>query len=294
MERGRSLATARAVLRVLDLLLAEPDGLTTAEVARMIGKTPSTARYLLSSLCQESFAIRVGQRYWPAPSMQRVRSSPTETDGLTPQVRLQDALSELSKRTRQRAYLALPNPGAEIVDVLGHQGQPILPGVGPAIKRELHALALGKVLLANLAEADVEAYVVEEGLHAFTRATIVEPGALLDELSRVRSLGYGLDLEERVEGFCCVAAPFLDTSGKLAGTIGVSTTSKAFSVVGPSLIDSVTAIGRLLSAPSALLAPERQPSADRDATMDNNDRRQSPNFRRMTAADVIGCLREKQ
>jgi transcriptional regulator of acetoin/glycerol metabolism len=140
----------------------------------------------------------------------------------------------------------------------------------------------------------VEAYVVEQGLHAFTRATIVEPGPLLDELSRVRSVGYGLDLEERAEGFCCVAAPFLDTSGKLAGAIGVSTTSKAFSVVGPSLIDSVTAIGRLLSAPFALLAPERQPSEDRSTTLDNNNRSQSPNFRRMTAADVIGCLREKQ
>jgi len=268
VERGRSLATARSVLRVLDLLLAEPDGLTTAEVARMIGKSPSTARYLLSSLCQEAFAIRIGQRYSAAPSMQRVGSSATQTDGLTPQVRMQDALSELSKRTRQRAYLALPNPEAEIVDVLGHQGQPVLPGVRPGIKRELHALALGKVLLANLAEADVEAYVAEHGLHAFTRATIVEPGALLDELARVRSLGYGLDLEERVEGFCCVAAPFLDSTGKLAGTIGVSTTSKAFSVVGPSLIDSVTAIGRLLSAPSALPAPERQLSADRGTTGD--------------------------
>jgi DNA-binding IclR family transcriptional regulator len=79
VERGRSLATARAVLRVLDLLLAEPDGLTTAEVARMIGKSPSTARYLLSSLCQEGFGIRDGQRYLPAPSIQ-VHVSGAERD----------------------------------------------------------------------------------------------------------------------------------------------------------------------------------------------------------------------
>jgi hypothetical protein len=150
------------------------------------------------------------------------------------------------------------------------------------------------VLLANLAEAATQAYVEEQGLHAFTRATIVEPGALLDELSRVRSVGYGLDLEERVEGFCCVAAPLFDTSGKFAGAIGVSTTPKVFSVAGPSLIETVTAIARLSPVPPELRAPERQPSVGRDATMDNNGRRQSPDFRRMTAADAIGSLREKQ
>jgi DNA-binding IclR family transcriptional regulator len=250
VAQGRSLATARAVLQILDDLLAEPDGLTTSEVARLIGKTPSTTRYLLNSLCQEGFGFRSGQRYWAAPSIQRVSSSATVANGHIPQEHMEDALAELSKRTRQRAYLAQADPEAEIADVLGHQGQPILPGVGPSIKRQLHALAIGKVLLANLPEGAVQAYVEGHGLHAFTRATIVEPDPLLLELRQVRSVGYGLDLEECTEGFCCVAAPLFDTSGKFAGAIGVSATSKTFSSAGPSLIEAVTAVARLSPVPA--------------------------------------------
>lgn len=247
---GRSLATAQAVLQLLDQLLAKPQGLTTVELARVTGKSPSTTRYLLNSLCREGFAIREGQRYWPTPSIQRVGSSPAKASDAIPQVRPQDTLVELSKRSRHRAYLALANPGTEIVDVLGHQGQPVMPGVGPSIKRQLHALAIGKVLLANLPEESVQAYVEEQGLHPFTDATIVEPKGLLQELQRVRDLGYGLDLEECVEGFCCVAAPLFDTSGELAGVIGVSTTSKTFTLAGPSLIQTVTAVAHPALVPA--------------------------------------------
>lgn len=248
MGNARSLATARAVLRLLDCLLAEPDGLTTSEVARMIGKSTATTRYLLNSLCQEGFGVRDGQRYLPAPSIQRVGSSASGGTGHPPEQQLRDALSEVSKRTRQRAYLAVADPDTEIVDVLGHQGQPVLPGVRPTIKRQLHALAIGKVLLANLPEEAAHAYVEEQGLHAFTSATIVDPGRLFADLRQVRLRGYGLDLDERVEGFCCVAAPVFDQSGRLAGALGISATSKAFTGARDTLVRTVTEVARTASA----------------------------------------------
>lgn len=245
VDRGRTLATARAVLRLLDYLMAEPDGLTTGEVARRIGKSASTTRYLLNSLCQEGFGIRDGQRYRATPSIQRVGSFPKEVIGHVHEEHLDNALSELSQRTRQRAYLAMIDPAPEVVEVHGHQGQPVMPGVGANIKEQLHGLAIGKVLLASLPDEAVQAYVAEQGLQAFTRATIVDPVRLSDELRRVRAVGYGLDLNERVEGFCCIAAPLFDTSGQLAGAIGVSATSKTFAGAGPSLIEAVTAVARL-------------------------------------------------
>lgn len=55
---GRSLRTARAVLRVVRLLAERPEGVRVEEVAGFLGKSPWTARYLLNSLCQEGFAER--------------------------------------------------------------------------------------------------------------------------------------------------------------------------------------------------------------------------------------------
>lgn len=55
---GRSLKTARAVLRVLRFLAANPAGVRTDDVARYLDKSAATASYLLNSLCQEGYAAR--------------------------------------------------------------------------------------------------------------------------------------------------------------------------------------------------------------------------------------------
>ena len=54
---SRSLSTARSVLRVLTLLVQRPAGVRADEVAKELGKSVSTAYYLLTSLCEEGFAV---------------------------------------------------------------------------------------------------------------------------------------------------------------------------------------------------------------------------------------------
>ena len=54
---SRSLSTARAVLRVLSMLAEQPTGVRADEVAHELGKSTSTAYYLLTSLCEEGFAV---------------------------------------------------------------------------------------------------------------------------------------------------------------------------------------------------------------------------------------------
>lgn len=54
----RTLTTARAVLRVLTHLARAPDGLSTEQVAEVVGTSRATATYLLTSLCFEGFATR--------------------------------------------------------------------------------------------------------------------------------------------------------------------------------------------------------------------------------------------
>ncbi|MGH9059113.1 MAG: helix-turn-helix domain-containing protein, partial [Acidimicrobiales bacterium] len=71
-DTGRSLKTARAVLKVLRLMAERHDGISVDDVATHLGKSRSTAAYLLNSLVEEGFAIRdviVGHgRYRLGPS----------------------------------------------------------------------------------------------------------------------------------------------------------------------------------------------------------------------------------
>src|SRR4051795_11588040 len=118
----RSLSTARAVLCVLDSLLRHPEGLRADQVAEVVGKSVSTAYNLLTSLCDEGFAVHDSHAglYRPAREAERVdvRAPRAGSGGL-----FAVAVEELFFRTHKRCYLAVVDSGViEILLVRGRQG----------------------------------------------------------------------------------------------------------------------------------------------------------------------------
>lgn len=86
-----------------------------------------------------------------------------------------------------------------------------------------HSTAVGKVLLSHQPASVVSRIVSRHGLAAATPNTITELPELLEEVERVRTRGYALDLEEQEEGVTCVAVPLAPSTGPVA----------AMSVSGP-------------------------------------------------------------
>ncbi|RTH23194.1 helix-turn-helix domain-containing protein, partial [Thermus scotoductus] len=136
MARKRSLSTVQAALRILAYLAEHPEGVEVKEVARLLGKSLSTAYALLNSLAEEGFAVKTerGYRLGQAKPL-RLETTP-----------LEEALEELYLRTRERCYLALLTPEGIRLKTRGRQGQPH--PLGDTLPEEVHALALGKVFLA--------------------------------------------------------------------------------------------------------------------------------------------------
>lgn len=84
-----------------------------------------------------------------------------------------------------------------------------------------HCTAHGKALLAFLDIEDIEA-IIKEGLEKFTEYTITDRQKLLEELRKIRELGYAMDNEERENGFRCIAAPVFNSKKEVIGAIGIS------------------------------------------------------------------------
>jgi DNA-binding IclR family transcriptional regulator len=241
---GRTLKTARAVLRVLHLLETHRGGLTVAEVAERLDRSRSTASNLLNTLRAEGFAVRdeLTATYHRAG---RVTLAPT----IDPAV-----LRELFDRTGERTYLATNEPPDRIVvqDSRGRQGVPYVPDLRPDIGGEAHALAVGKAVLAHLGPDAVDRYVDAYGMRRFTGRTVTEAAVLEDELATVRDRGVAVDVEEFAEGFCCIAAPMLADDGAPLGAVALSVNVARFERFGDHLADEVaaaadTALGRLRS-----------------------------------------------
>lgn len=254
----RSLSTARAVLQVLAFLAEHPAGVRASEVAAVVGKSVSTAYYLLASLCEEGFAVHDGHvgRYrlakplGAAPPVEAV-----EPDGHD----LNAAVELLFRRTRKRSYLGvLQGDAVEIAIVCGRQGVPRMPGLGTRITGNAHALAMGKVVLSLMAPEARRRY-IDSGLRSFTPATITDPVKLARELAQTCADGFAVDREEFDADFCCVAAPVFDARGRARGVLALSAAVRAFDADRDALVAAVleTARTALDPGPGAVAASRR-------------------------------------
>ena len=265
-RRGRGLSTARAALRVVWLLAAQPDGVRADEVAQALGKSVSTAYNLLASLCEEGVAEhQPGGVYRIAPAF-RDLVGPDTAAPAPEHWDLSGLVAALLARTHKRSYLGVVRGGElQIVLERGQQGMPKLPGLTPRVGDNAHALAVGKVVLALALPGVVERYVRRPGLRRFTAHTITHPESLRAELATVRRRGFAVDREEFGEDFCCIAAPVRDANGRFLGVIGISMTRRAFDDEHETLERAVVDVAARAARAPANVAPLRPLGARRAA-----------------------------
>jgi acetyl-CoA synthetase len=244
--------------------MQRPAGVRADEVAEALGKSVSTAYYLLTSLCEEGFAVHESKgMYRAARGLEELTGvaerSASGHEGLA------GCVDQLFVRTRKRSYLGAVHPGRiEIVAFRGRQGVPRMPGLGSEIRDSAHALAMGKVVLSLLDSRALSHYVAR-GLKAFTPRTITTGGELEAELERVRRDGFAVDREEFDENFCCIAAPIFDERGHFSAALGLSTTPHVFDEDRESLSATVMEVARTAGrrALTTSQQPLRRPSRPR-------------------------------
>jgi acetyl-CoA synthetase len=225
VSRSRGVSTARTVLHLLSMLAGAEDGMRADEVAEALGKSTSTAYNLLDTLCQERFVVHAEDGSYHLTTEAAgfvpagVRDLPTGLGGI---------LDELFARTRKRVYLAAAHSGQVVIPFArGRQGMPLIPGLGPRIGENAHALALGKVALSLLDERGLDRY-VSHGLRAFTPATIVSPDRLRAQLAQIRAGAVAFEREEFAADFCCLALPVRNARGQAVAALGVSMSARCF------------------------------------------------------------------
>jgi IclR family pca regulon transcriptional regulator len=120
-----------------------------------------------------------------------------------------------------------------------------------------HATSMGRVLLAALDPAALDAALARAELRALTPETITDERELRAELDRVRTQGWALVDQELESGLRSVAAPIHDSAGVVAAAINVSANATRTGVeelkatLLPPLLATAEAIERDLAAGSA-------------------------------------------
>lgn len=134
------------------------------------------------------------------------------------------------ERSPHTAYLATLD-GFEIVYLTSVEGVgPLRVHVVPGSRNPAYATAVGKVLLAELADAEITALARTTGLARLTSTTITSARELLRQLREVREQGYALNDEEAYPGIGAVGAIVRDACGRVSAGLSLS---YATSLLGP-------------------------------------------------------------
>jgi DNA-binding IclR family transcriptional regulator len=127
----------------------------------------------------------------------------------------------------------------------------------------LHVGAPGKVLLAFLPLAELEALLATLPLTAVTSHTITDREQLLEELNTVRQQGYAVSIGERSPWASAAAAPIWDWSGKPIAALSVLGPSQRLtSEVLPALGQQVQQVAIEISRAFGYSPPWATPAAD--------------------------------
>ena len=209
-------------LGLLDALAQQPNGATLTELSLRLRLHKSTAHRLVMVLERHHLVCRQPEtgRYRLGLKLFELGSRAVASTDLREQARphLQRVLYE----TEETVHLCVLDEGEVVyVDKVEPQ-RSVRMASSMGRRMPAHCTAVGKAMLAELSETEVDEIVRRSGLRRVTRHTITTPAELSAELRAIRARGYALDNEENEEGVRCVAAAVRDSNGHPVAAISVS------------------------------------------------------------------------
>ncbi len=208
-------------LRVVEALSSANPGMGVSDISRQVGLSKSTVHAILSTLMAEGYVeqVSVGGKYRLTLKLYELGCRVLARSPMDHRVLpLMEALGRVTNETVSLAVIS----GREALLVQRVESTELLRAdlqVGTRVP--LHATATGKVLLAFLAEQELDRY-LRDRLEPFTDATRVDPSALRAELEVVRASGLATAVDELAAGIAAMAVPVFDWNMKAVCALSVA------------------------------------------------------------------------
>jgi len=247
IEAGR-VYKVKSLVKALDILEALAEGEqpahTLTELSRHLHLRVPTVHRLVATLLREGYIEEVPGARGYQLSFKVLRMGLGVLRRLDYRLVAEPFLEDLAVQTEETVHLAILLETQAIV--VGSYGDPQPDGVDVRLgdTAPLHCSCVGKTLLAYQPRGLMTQIARTSGFHCFTSKTFTNLASLRQDLDRIREQGYGLDLEETMEGMIGVGGPVFDHTGDVIA---------AFSVAGPATrlsVQRLPEIARLVCSAS--------------------------------------------
>jgi DNA-binding IclR family transcriptional regulator len=216
------LGKATAILRAFRL---EDQAVSLAELVRRTGLHKATVHRLAGELVANRLLDRVNGGYRLSGGLFELGMRASVERSLL-EVAM-PFLQDLYERTHETVHLGV-REGHEVVYIakIGGHRQARAPSRAGG-RMPLHCTAIGKALLAH-SDPALRREVLSGPLERRTPHTIVAPGLLRRQLTRVAGSGVAFEHEESAPGINCVAAPVFGAGEELLAAISITGPTSRF------------------------------------------------------------------
>lgn len=252
----QSLERGLAVIRAFD---GEHPTLTLSDVSRRTGLTRAAARRFLLTLVELGYVHHDGRQFMLRPRVLDLGFAYLSSMAL-PEVAMphMEALVAIVEESSSMSVL----DGDNVVYVARVPTRRRIMTVAIAVGTRFpaHATSMGRVLLAGLSPADLDATLANLEFESFTEATITDVNDLRRALDSTRRCGYAIVDQELEHGLRSVAAPVRSDTGEVIAAVNVSVHASRATLEGiearfvPPLLEAT----RRIAGDFAALGPTRR------------------------------------
>ncbi|MFF5973802.1 IclR family transcriptional regulator [Streptomyces sp. NPDC012769] len=220
---GRLVPAVTRAFDILELFLQSDDTLSAPEITRKLGLPRTTTHELLTTLAARHYLTPVPEqpgRYRLGLRTHQLGSRYAEQLDLAAEGRR--VAQEIAETCDETVHVAVLED-LDVIYIAKVDSTHAVRMVSAAGRRlPAHCTSVGKMLLASLPEAELDARIDGRELAAMTPRSITDHGSLRTELAAIRARGTATEHRESNPDVSCVAAPVRDGSGRVVAALSIS------------------------------------------------------------------------
>ncbi|WP_254275928.1 IclR family transcriptional regulator C-terminal domain-containing protein [Halomonas sp. 3H] len=209
----------------LEVILAFDEAhprMTLSEVAARTGMNRARARRFLLTLHALGYVRKQQRVFELAPRVLQLGYAFLSANDYRSVI--QQVLEDITEACGESSSLGVLD-GDEVIYVARSSSRHRLMAITLSVGTRLPAAhtSMGRVLLAQLPDAELDAWLERTVLEQHTDKTITDKAELRQCILKVRQQGYAIADQELDSGLRSIAVPAFDANGKLLGAINIST-----------------------------------------------------------------------
>ena len=211
-------------LRVIEAFNGERRQLTLSDLARLVDLPRASVRRTLATLVHLGYAETDERLFRLTPRILNLASAYLASNAVSGI--LQPAVEQLSAETNEACSAAVLD--GEHVVMIAHAAPKRVIEVSAQIGFRLPAFAtsLGRVLLAALDDASVDAFLARVEPRKLTPATVTDKKALRAAILKARMEGFSFADQEAEIGFRSISVPLRRLDGKVLASLNIGAHSE--------------------------------------------------------------------